>query len=168
MKLPGHSHGVVQVLHQNDAPQQIADDALEGPVGLHQVGRDAHKPGALIQAPLLERLALDGALRQECGAAAVAALQKSDGGLAVGFAVHDDILHSPAQRRLNGDGIGILGPEQGGNRTVDPAQPSAPGLLHHQAHGLGEALIVPLELLEHLRSGPVGLQFDAQGVQRLL
>ena len=75
-QVPGHGGRLGQVLHHDDAAQQVVDDVLVAGVGLHQVG--GHLGGA--GQPAAEAAALHGVQRQKGGAAALFRLQKGDGG----------------------------------------------------------------------------------------
>ena len=148
---------MVQILDQDDFAQEISHDALIGLVIADQVRRHAHEAGTVFQTPLLQLPAPDGTQGQEGGPTAVAPLEEADGGLAVVLGGDHNILHSRAQGRLDGHGVGIVGLNQRGHRPENAAQGLLLGLLHDQAHGLGKALVIPLHLLEHPAPGLHGL-----------
>ena len=108
---------------------------------------------------------LDRGERKEGRAAAVAALEHLDGGLAVLLGGDDNVLHGGAERRLDGGGIAVFHADELGNRAVDAAKLSGCRILHNKADGLGKALVFALHLTEHTDLRIKRIELDAGGVQ---
>ena len=144
-----HPYRVVQRLGNDRPPQQIFHDALVFCLKRDQRRRDADK--AALRAELIVRhpLAGDGAERQKGRAAAVAALEELNGGLAVVVRVHNDVLHRRAKCGLYGRREFVVRMDERGDRPVYAAKRTARGLLHHELDCLGKALEIALHLAQH-------------------
>ena len=142
----------------------MIDDLPVGAVAAHQLRGQGHIAGGVLQSGLGKGLAPDGGDGIEGVAALVGGLQVLNGGLAGPLVSHDDILHGRAHGRLDGNGVGVVGMDQRGDRPVDALQAAAAGLLHGELDRLGVALVGPLHLLIQGKLPPGGLDIDLQPV----
>ena len=95
--VPGHPGGLVDVVHHDDAAQQVRYDVVIPAVGLHQTGGKPCRTGE----SATEHAGLDGIQRQEGGAACIVIAQQGDGRLGSGFVFHNDVLQCPAEGGLH-------------------------------------------------------------------
>ena len=154
--LPGHGDGGVHVLRDNSAAQQVGEHPAVFPVKGDKSVAHAHKALLPLHAPVPELGGADGAQGQEGGPSPVPPLEPGDGGLAVLLPFHHDILRGAAQGDLDGHGIRIGHPDEGGHRPPDALELAAPGLSHHQLHRLLVALVAFLQLGEQMDAGAEG------------
>ena len=158
----GDRDRVVQTLCDHGAAQKVLHDGPVFAPALDQLGGDPNEAGAVLQTGLVQRPAANGGERKEGRPARVAVFELLDGVFAVLLGADHDILHGGSEGDLNGDGNAVFDRDQPGDRAVHVAKLAGLRLLHHEADRLGEALVFPLHLAEHISFGGCGLQLDAQ------
>ena len=95
--VPRHAGSFVDVVHHDDAAQQVRHDVVIPAVSLHKAGGQPRCAGKT--AP--EHAGLDGIQRQEGGAACVVIAQQGNGRFGGGFVLHHDVLQSAAKGRFH-------------------------------------------------------------------
>ena len=116
---PCNGNGAVHILSNGRASQQILHNVpILGIIG-QKVAAQSNKAIFPIQSVFLKPAAPDGGQGQECCSAAVSPAKEADGRFAVLLVLHHDGAHGRAQRRLNGNGIFVLGAQQLGYRPVN-------------------------------------------------
>ena len=156
--VPRHAGGFVDVLHHDDASQQVRDDILVPGVGLHQRRRQPCRAGQ----PSSERAGLHGIQRQKGGAACMVVAQQGDSGFRGGFVFHHDVLQCAAQCSLNGHLAPGLHFQDGGHRPQNAPQTACPGGAHDRTHRVLVAVHVLFQFPQHRKALPGGIQFPAQ------
>ena len=156
--VPRHAGGLVDILHHDDAPQQVRDDILVPGVGLHQRRRQPRRTGK----PSPERAGLHGIQRQKGGAACMVVAQQGDSGFRGGFVFHHDVLQRTAQRSLDGNLAPGLHLQDGGYRPQNAPQTACPGGAHDRTHRVLVAVHVLFQFPQHRKALPGGIQFPAQ------
>ena len=87
----------MDVVHHDDAAQQVRYDVVVPAVGLHQTGGKPCRTGE----SATEHAGLDGIQRQEGGAACIVIAQQGNGRFGSGFVLYHDVLQRTAQSRFH-------------------------------------------------------------------
>ena len=148
--MPGQGDGAVDVVHHGGPPQERADHPAVFLVTLDQPVGPAGKAGG-VDVPALPPV-LHRRHGEEGGAAIVVGFQKGDGGLGALLVLGDDVLQGGPQGDLDGHGIAVLCPDEGGHRPPDAPELAPGGGLHHPANRLAKALIFPLHGPEEIQA----------------
>ena len=156
--VPRHAGGFVDILHHDDAPQQVRDDILVPGVCLHQRRGQPRRAGQ----PSSEHAGLHGVQRQKGGAACMVIAQQSDRGFRGGFVFHHDVLQRTAQCGLDSHLAPGLHLQDGGYRPQNAPQTAGPGGAHDRAHRVLVAVHVLFQFPQHRKALPGGIQFPAQ------
>ena len=156
--VPRHAGGFVDVLHHDDASQQVRDDILVPGVSLHQRRRQPCRAGQ----PPPEHAGLHGIQRQKGGAACMVVAQQGDSGFRGGFVFHHDVLQRTAQRGLDSNLAPGLHFQDGGHRPQNAPQTACPGGAHDRTHRVLVAVHVLFQFPQHRKALPGGIQFPAQ------
>ena len=155
----GDPAGLLDLVHHDDAAQEVGHDVVVFGVVFHQTG--CH-PGAAGQAGGVEVAALHGVQRQEGGPARTLVAQESHGCLGGAFAVHHDVLQREAQGGLDGHLIARLHREDAAHRADDAPQPVVLGGLHHGLDAVLVAVHIPFQVGQQLQPLGGGLQLTVQ------
>ena len=91
--VPRHAGSFVDIVHHDDAAQQVRHDVVIPAVSLHKAGGQPRCAGKTPP----EHAGLDGIQRQEGGAACVVIAQQGNGRLGGGFVLHHDVLQCAAE-----------------------------------------------------------------------
>ena len=155
----GDPAGLLDLVHHDDAAQEVGHNVVVFGVVFHQTGRH---PGAAGQAGGVEVAALHSVQRQEGGPARPLVAQKGHGGLGGGLAVHHDVLQRKAQSGLDGHLVARLHREDAAHRADDAPQPVVLGGLHHGLDAVLIAVHVPFQVGQQLQALGGGLQLAVQ------
>ena len=150
---PGHGHGLVQILGDDDAPQQIGHHSLIILMVPDELVGHAHVPGLGLQPRLPEGTRSHGVHGQEGGPATVPAFEPADGLLGVLVPLHHHVLHGTAQGDFNGHSIGIGHMDEPRHRAANSRQAAPFGLAHEQLDGFGISFVEFLHFGEHVDAG---------------
>ena len=138
-------HRFIQILHHNNAPQQVQCDLPKFFIKSDQVIGRTNDPDLRHDGVFpFQGSALNGRHRQESGPAQIVPFQVVDGILGILFRFRHHILQSAAQCRLNGSLIGLLHLQKLAHSAVN-----APVLLIGQVQKAPYAVIKALMLLFH-------------------
>ena len=116
----GNRYGRIQILGDNNPAQNGVKHPLVCRLALAKRSRNPYKTRAAFQPLLLQYISPHGRQWQKGRAPLVLLLQQKNRPLCILLLTNNNILHSSAHRRLNGDRIGARYTDQPGHRPMNP------------------------------------------------
>lgn len=139
--------GAVQILGDEDAPEQMLHNAGVTALGSDQRRGNAHGALHAGKLPVVHAPSPHCRHGQEGGTALAFPVQQADALLGGVFVLHDDVLHTGAQGDLNGGGVpGVGSCHQLGHRSMHAPEHSPAALLQDKLYAVCiafQALSIP-------------------------